>query len=130
MLRTRTATALLLAGTLLAGCMSREEKLIDRRHQLRETLDELYETYSSPERAGDARGGAQDAGLVGRLLAGVDRAHFDEYCLALGRGERPFAFSAKLEGFMKTDANARTCRRAAELEVAIAELEREIGPSR
>jgi hypothetical protein len=67
---------------------------------------------------------------VGRLLAGVNRAQFDEYCLAIGRGERPFALSGRLESFMKTPEHARTCREAAEVQVAVEELEREIARAR
>src|SRR5512134_2240829 len=123
----RTAAALLVASLLLAGCKSREEKLIDRRHDLRETLDELYDEYAGRDRAKDGGGteGSGDGGVVGRLIAGVNRANFDEYCLAIGRGERPFAFSARLEEFMKDKGNARTCRRAAEIQAQIDDLERE-----
>jgi hypothetical protein len=67
---------------------------------------------------------------VGRLVAGIDRAHFDEYCLAIGRGERPFAISRKLEDFMKDRSHARACRRAAEIQVDVEELEREVSPRR
>jgi hypothetical protein len=109
----------------LAGCKSREEQLIDRRHELRETLDDVYESYS-----GDTKGPGADSGVVGRLVAGIDRAHFDEYCLAIGRGERPFAISRKLEDFMKDRSHARACRRAAEIQVDVEELEREVSPRR
>lgn len=124
----RIVPSLLVVTTLaailaLGGCKSREEQLIDRRHELRETLDELYESY-----AGEAKDGGAGASVVGRLVAGIDRAHFDEYCLAIGRGERPFAISHKLEGFMKDRSHARACRRAAEIQVDVEELEREAAP--
>jgi hypothetical protein len=132
MTRIRIGTALLLIGFMLAACMSREEKLIDRRHRLRATLDELHETYSGPDHAAGGRGteAGSNGGVVGRFLAEVNRAQFDEYCLAIGRGERPFALSGKLESFMKTPEHARTCREAAEMQIAVEELERELGRPR
>jgi hypothetical protein len=128
MRRTRIWAALLLTTFTLVACMSREEKLIDRRHRLRATLDELYESYSGRAAAKEERGEGADsaAGVVGRLLAGVDRVHFDEYCLAVGRGERPFSVSGKVETFMKEAGNAKACRRAAEIQLSIDELEREL----
>jgi len=126
---TRVHIAVLLSALALAGCKSPEEKLIDRRHELRERLDALYATYAE-EGTPKAERRDADAGVVGRLLAGVDRAHFDEYCLAVGRGERPFALSGKLESFMKDSSHARACRRAAEIQVEIGELERESGARR
>lgn len=125
-------TALLLAGFIAVACKSPEEKLIDRREQLRAKLDRLYETYAAQDRDGTAQdraGTAQEAassgGVLGRFLAQVDRAHFDEYCLAIGRGERPFSFSGKLETFMKVKKNARGCRKAAEIQLSIDALERD-----
>lgn len=131
MRRTRI-TALLLAGFIAVACKSPEEKLIDRREQLRARLDRLYETYAAQDRdgtaqdrAGAAQGAESSGGVLGRFLAQVDRAHFDEYCLAIGRGERPFSFSGKLETFMKVKKNARSCRKAAEIQLSIDALERD-----
>lgn len=123
MTRSWIATAVILATLVLAGCKSREEKLMDRRHDLSEALDELYESYSGEDRAKDDR--RAEAGVFGRLVAGVDRAHFDEYCLAVGRGERPFALSGRMESFMKDSSNARACRKAAKIQLEVDELERE-----
>lgn len=124
MTRTRTGAALLAASAALLACTSPEEKLIDRRHRLSETLDEIYEDYSAA--SGESGRPAGNGGVVGRFLAGVDRAAFDEYCLAVGRGERPFTFSSRLESFMKSKENARACRRAAELQLEVEKLEQEV----
>lgn len=121
---TRRCAALLLAGFILAACTTPEEKLIDRRHRLRATLDELYASYSDRDGTAEARDAG--SGVVGRFLAGVDRAHFDEYCLAIGRGERPFSLSAKVETFMNEPRNVKRCRKAAEVQLSIEELEREL----
>jgi hypothetical protein len=123
MTRSRIATAVTLAALVLAGCKSREEKLIDRRNDLREALDELYESYTGADRAKEDR--QRESGVFGRLVAEVDRAHFDEYCLAVGRGERPFALSSRMESFMKDSSHARACRKAAKLKLEVDELERE-----
>lgn len=112
--------------------MSREEKLIDHRHRLREMLEKLYASYGGGELVDGARKSprapdeatASLGGLINRFVQGADRAHFDEYCLAVGRGERPFALSGKLEEFMKRPESASACRDAAKLQLAIDKLER------
>lgn len=126
--------ALALAGLLaLVACRSPEEKLIERRQALRTTLDELRERYGSSEVAADHRadrekdGAAEPGtGLVQRLVGELDRSHFEQYCLATGRGERAFAFSARLEAFVREEPNARRCREAARIEADVAALEREV----
>ncbi len=121
--------ALLAVAVLaFAGCTSPEQKLVDRQRDLRDTLDRLYAAY--------AAGGAKDeeapkdagpgAGIVGRVLAEVDRTHFEQYCLAVGRGERAFSVSGRLEAFVQEPQHGRECRRAADLAIEIGSLEREV----
>jgi hypothetical protein len=121
---------LALAASLLAlaaACKSPEERLVDRRHELRERLGDLYEDYGEEveaAKAGAAEGERGAGGFVGRLFAEMDRSHFEEACLAVGRGERPFLLSGKLAAFL--DDHARDCRDAFELQTEIAKLEREV----
>ncbi len=117
------------AALALAGCSSPEQKLVERRRDLRARLDRLYGEYGAGgAAAGDeAAKGASEGGLVGRMLAEVDRAHFEQYCLATGRGERPFSVSGRLEAFVQEPGHARECRKAADLALEVEALEREIG---
>jgi hypothetical protein len=110
----------------LGACRSPEEKLADRRRELRESLDALHGAYVA---AGTAEAPAEggDGGLVGRVVGELGRAVFEQHCLAIGRGERPFALSGRLESFMAEPANARACRRAADLQLEVDALAREVG---
>lgn len=121
----RLVVAVLAAALALAGCRSPEQKLVDRKRELRATLDELYADYREGA-AGDQAGSGGAEGLVGRMLAEVDRAHFEQYCLAIGRGERPFSVSGRLDAFVQESANGRECRRAADLALEIEALERDL----
>ena len=107
---------------------------MDRRHDLRDALDELYADYGGSdlarevsgadrETAGGAEPRAEDGrarvpakgsgGVVGRLVQELDRSHFEESCLAIGRGERPFVLSERLEAFLSDADHSRDCRDAA-----------------
>lgn len=121
---------------LLAACTSPEEKLLDRRQSLRTVLDELHASYAAsapaaPE-AERAQGDSAEpgAGLVRRLVGEFDRAQLESYCLASGRGERPFAISSRVEAFVREPSNAERCRKAARLEAEVAALEREVAARR
>ena len=125
------------AVALLAAlaCRSPEEKLVDRRNELRRTLDALYADYgrASAEAAkGDSSGheGAEAApaaaGVVGRFVSQLEQTHFDETCLAVGRGERPFVLSDRLATFVGDPAHTDRCRRAARIQAEVAALEREV----
>jgi hypothetical protein len=121
---------LLLATALLAACRSDAERLVDLRTDLRAELDALYAAYGGGDLAGQARAEAQKAarpdegaGMAARLVGELDRSYFEGYCLARGRGERPFSLSARLETFLKDPANERRCQGAARLAARIAELE-------
>jgi hypothetical protein len=113
---------------LLAGCKSPEEKLVDRRHDLREAFDELYADYAKASGGKAAEGGEASerggGGVVGRLFAEIDRTHFEEACLAVGRGERPFLLSERLAAFLQDRAG--DCREAFEIQTDVAKLEREV----
>lgn len=125
----------LLAAATLAACKSDSEKLFDLRADLRAQMDELYGRYGGGALASkanaDARepGGEEDGrGTAARLFGQIDRSYFEGYCLAHGRGERPFNLSGKLEAFMKEPSNEKACRRAAKLESRIRELEAKAAP--
>lgn len=125
-------TRLVLAASILAlaACKSPEEKLVDRRHDLRETFDELHADYRESE--GEARAEAKEergvGGVVGRLFAEIDRTHFEEACLAVGRGERPFLLSERLAAFLQDHAG--DCREAFEIQSDVARLEGEVAARR
>ncbi len=55
----------------------------------------------------------------------ADRSYFEQQCLAIGRGERPFSLSAKLEEFLRRADVQRDCRRSADLQMEIDKLQRE-----
>lgn len=135
----------LLAVSLALACRTPEEKLADRRRDLRDALDRLYEDYGTgdPAREGgradeaDAGAGPDDrareddevrpsGGVVGRFVKGLERSHFEESCLAVGRGERPFLLSDRLESFLEDPGNQRGCRDAARIEADVAALERDV----
>ncbi len=109
---------------LAAGCKSPEEKLIDRKRELRATLDRLYDEYrreAEPEGKGDG-----STGLVGRIFGELDRAQLEQGCLSAGRGERALDLSGRLDAFLKNTGHARACRDAADLELQVRTLEREV----
>ena len=124
------------AVALLAAlaCRSPEEKLVDRRNELRRALDTLYADFGrasaepaktdSPGR--EAAEAAPAAGVVGRFVSRLEQTHFDETCLAVGRGERPFVLSDRLATFVGDPAHVDRCRRAARIQAEVAALEREV----
>ncbi len=122
--------ALVLAAIVLtSGCRSDAEKLVDLRTELRTKMDELYAAYGGSSLAQQASSeprrsdGGDDGGTAARFIGELDRSYFERFCLARGRGERPFNLSGKLEAFMKDAANEKACRDAARLEARIAELD-------
>jgi hypothetical protein len=135
----------LAAAVLLAtACRSPEERLVDRRNDLRRDLDALYAEYQEATRADDRaqpppddaeRAAPRDVraaatGLLGRVVAELDRTHFEETCLAIGRGERPFVLSDRLATFVADSGHADRCRRAARISADVSALEREVGERR
>jgi hypothetical protein len=124
----RAAALLAVLPLALAACKSPEQRLVDRRRELRDTLDPLYSWYGGVAVAKVE--GPGDGGLLGRVVGEVDRAYFDGQCLAVGRGERPLALSGKLDAFLREEKVARECRKAADLQLEIDELQREVGEPR
>jgi len=137
----------LLAALLAVACRTPEEKLVDRRRDLRDALDELYAEYGGSdlaremsgadrETAGGAEPRGEDGrarvpakgsgGVVGRLVQELDRSHFEESCLAIGRGERPFVLSERLDAFLSDADHSRACRDAARIQSDVSALEREV----
>jgi hypothetical protein len=109
----------------LAACSTPEEKLLDRRHELRALLGRIHDEFARASE-GDGDGSPGEGGLLARLATGMERSHFEQYCLAVGRVERPFSLSAHLEAFMRDEDHVRDCRDAAELQARIEELERQV----
>jgi hypothetical protein len=129
----RFALASLLAAAALAGCASNAERLVELRSDLRNRMDALYDRYGGGALASQARtdaqraeGGGEGAAAAARFLGEVDRSYFEGYCLAHGRGERPFNLSGKLEAFMKDTANREACRDAAKVEARLRALEERV----
>ena len=144
----RRLTLALVAAVLAAGCRTPEEKLLDRRRDLRAALDRLYGEYGGSDLARDMRGasGGEEpsdegrreggdraqapaqggGGVVGRFVQELDRSHFEESCLAVGRGERPFLLSERLEAFLSDAGHSRACRDAARIQSDVSALEREV----
>jgi hypothetical protein len=123
----RFAVVLVAASVALGACKSPEEKLVDRRQALRATLDGVYDRYLSE---GGGRSDGKDGGLLERFVGELDRSHFEESCLAMGRGERGFTFSRRLEAFLEDSGNARRCRKAARIEAEVAALQRDLAAPR
>ncbi len=129
-------SALVLALALLSGCKSDAEQLLDLRTELRAKIDALYAAYGggspAPQAGADARAapgpGDDGSSAVTRIFGELDRSYFESYCLARGRGERPFSLSGKLDAFMKEPAHEDACREAARLALRIAELEAKAPP--
>lgn len=124
MIPRRLLPLLLALPLLVASCKTPEEKLVDRRRDLRSVLDRLHEEYrhdGQPDRKDDGAGG-----VVGRIFGELDRASFEQGCLAAGRGERTFDLSGRMEAFLKDGGHERACRKAADLELQIGALEREV----
>lgn len=111
-----------------AACKTNEQKLVDRRRDLRATLDRVYADYTAG--AAPKPDDGSDAGVFGRIAGEVDRAWFESQCLAVGRGERSINLSARLEAFLKEDRNARACREVADLDADVAALERKVAAER
>ncbi len=127
------AAALALVAAL--ACRSPEEQLVDRRNELRHTLDQLYADYgraaAEPAKgeappSGEGAPEAPAAGVVGRFVSQLEQSHFDATCLAIGRGERPFVLSDRLASFVAEPANADRCRRAARIQAEVASLEHDV----
>jgi hypothetical protein len=135
--RTWLAAALVL---VLAACgssqkrsgKSPEEQLVETRQELRDTIDRLFTTYGGSEITGGSGGGAGGTAgdVLGHVVGEADRSLFERQCLATGRGERPVAVSPKLRDFLDRAEVAQECRRAAELERRVTELEREVAGGR
>jgi hypothetical protein len=107
----------------LTACRSAEQRLVDRRRELRSTLGRAYGDWAASTPQGEP---APDAGVLGMFASQVDRALFESQCLATGRGERALPLSPRLDAFLREDRNARTCRKAADLQLEVDALEREV----
>jgi hypothetical protein len=125
---------LLVALLPTEGCRSSAEKALDARHERRQLLDDLYAAYGGGSIANWTRadaeqvakedaGGAGGAQLAVQVIGEFDRSYFEDYCLAIGRGDRPFTLSEKLVGFVKDPKNASRCRKAAALQAKAASIE-------
>ena len=110
---------------------SPEDQLFSARQEYRQTLDGLYRSYGGTNVPGnptpDATGlPQQEENPVGHVVSEADRSYFERQCLAVGRGERPFTVSGKMQRFLDLEENARGCRKAAELQARIRKLEQQV----
>jgi hypothetical protein len=119
--------SLAVAAAILLACPSKEERLLAKKQDLRVLLDELYASYRPPAEKPPAQRADEAGGAVGHFVAELDRTAFEAHCLAIGRGDRPFSLSERIDAFTREPANAERCRKAARLEVEIDALERELG---
>jgi hypothetical protein len=126
---TRRIVALLALALplVLTACKTPEQKLVDRRRELRASLDRVYADYAARPEGAQPEG---EAGVLGRITGEVDRAYFERQCLAAGRGERTIALTAKLDAFLKEERHARACREAADLDAEVSALERQVNGAR
>jgi hypothetical protein len=122
-LRSLAAAVAIVAVAALAGCKTPEDKLVDLRRDQRATLDRLYSEYGGI--GVERREETGSAGIFGRILGEADRSYFEQQCLAVGRGERPFSLSAKLDELLRREDVQSDCRRSADLQREIDELQRE-----
>jgi hypothetical protein len=105
-----------------------EDQLFAARQEYRQTLDGLYRAYGGTTVLGNpAPDSSGDGNVVGHVVGEADRSYFERQCLAVGRGERPFSISSKMQRFLDVGENANGCRKAAQLQVRIRELEERIG---
>lgn len=122
--RSLSLVLVLVLSLAFPACKSPEEKLVDRKRALRAALDRIYEAYRREGEPDAKDGGSTD--LVGRIFGELDRAQLEQGCLAAGRGDRALDLSGRLDAFLKDSAHASACRDAADLELQIRALEREV----
>jgi hypothetical protein len=120
--------ALLAVPIALLACRSPEERLADEKREQRAEVDALWEDFQ--EELGEDARQPRDEGLVARALGEAGRSYFEASCLALGRGDRPFALSGKLDAFLKEASTRRRCEDVARRAERIAALEREAAARR
>jgi hypothetical protein len=116
-----------------------EDQLFDARQEYRKTLDGLYKAYGgtdvpgnpgpTPPTAGPPESPSTAGDMVGHVVSEADRSYFERQCLAVGRGERPFSISRKMQTFLDGAENAQGCRKAAQLQEQIRQLEERVGKS-
>lgn len=114
-----------------------EDQLFDARQEYRQTIDGLYRSYGGTDVPGNptptspstGSESSQGGDMVGHVVSEADRSYFERQCLAVGRGERPFSVSAKMQRFLDGAENAQGCRKAAQLQDQIRHLEERVGKS-
>ena len=132
----RFVLALMVAVGLLAGCPSKQDKLVSLRTDKREALDKLYAEYGGSELAAEGKKGQPkpDPGAggalvqaIGNAIGEVDRSLFEEHCLALGGGNRPKILTDKAQNFFAREDVQKRCKKVAALALEVSALERELG---
>ncbi len=120
---TRSVPVLLAALAALAGCRTTQRSLADTRQELRQTLDGLYAAYGGSEVTPREPAATTTGSVVEHAISEADRSYFERQCLSVGRGERPFSVSPKLQAFLDRPENVKGCERAARLEREVGKLE-------
>lgn len=111
---------------------SPEDQLFEARQEYRQTIDALYGAYGGTDVPGNPAPSAPGApppegeDVIGRVVSEADRSYFERQCLAVGRGERPLSLSGKMQRFLDGAENASGCRKAAQLQSRIKELEKAV----
>jgi len=133
----RIVVMLLIAVGLLAGCPSKQDRLVSLRTDKREALDKLYAEYGGGDLVVESKKGNQpkpDPGVGGALVQAIgnaigeaDRSLFEEHCLALGGGNRPPILTDKAQNYFAREDVQKRCRKIAALALEVSALERELG---
>ncbi len=115
----------LAAGLALGACAgaqkkSPQEQLVDVRGEQRALFDKLYKAYGGSELAGTG------TGVLGHAVGEADRGYFERQCFAIGRGERPISVSPKLQEYLARGEVSADCKKANELQMQVAELEKQV----
>ena len=110
-----------------------EDQLFEARQEYRQTIDALYGAYGGTDVPGNPAPGSPGAppqgdgeDVIGHVVSEADRSYFERQCLAVGRGERPLSLSGKMQRFLDGTENASGCRKAAQLQALIQELEKAV----
>lgn len=130
---------LMVAVGLLAGCPSKQDKLVSLRTEKRATLDALFAEFGGGELAAQSKqkAGEQakpDDGFgkalvqaLGNAVGEADRLVFEDHCQTLGGGERPTILTDKAKAYFGREDVQKKCRKVAALALEVSALERELG---
>ncbi len=120
--------------TLLAACTHHEERLAERRAEVRTRIDALYAEYGAtqapppgaPPREA-SREGTFDAGeYIGNAVRTADRELFVATCIELGSGGRPSVYTERARDYFAQSTTKAACAEVAALTEQVRTLEAEL----